>query len=212
MDKQQISVIESVKKEVAELFENEFSGHDMLHTMRVLNNALRLQTAHGGDRFIITLSALLHDADDKKLSPKTHKELDNARRILGRHDVAQETVEKILAVIKSVSFSDGKEAETLEAQIVQDADRLDALGAVGIARCFAWGGAHNRAIYSENDDGKTLSEDGNSGIAHFFQKLLKLEAMMNTETGREEAKKRTVFLKEFLLHFSQETQLSFNSN
>ena len=212
MNTQQISVIEDVKKEVAHLFENEFSGHDMLHTMRVLNNALRLQAAHGGDMLIISLSALLHDADDKKLSPETHKNLDNARRILDKADIAEESAEKILSVIKSVSFSDGKEAETLEAQIVQDADRLDALGAVGIARCFAWGGAHNRPIYTENDKDNTLSERGNSGIAHFFQKLLKLEAMMNTKTGREEAKKRTAFLREFLCHFSQETQLSFDSN
>ncbi len=210
MKNEKVLITQAVKKEAEKFFGNEFSGHDVLHTMRVLENAKRLQALHGGDLFIISLSALLHDFDDKKISPETHKNLDNARAVLMKYSVEKQDTEHILNIIRSVSFSDGEAAQSLEAKIVQDADRLDALGAVGIARCFAWGGCHGRPIYSEKDSDSAYIETGNSGIAHFFQKLLKLESMMNTDGGRKEAKKRTDFLKEYLSHFSEETGISFD--
>ncbi len=115
-----------------------------------------------------------------------------------------------MRIIRCVSFSDRENQESLEGKIVQDADRLDALGAIGIARCFAWGGAHGRPIYSEKDCDKDFLKTDNSGIAHFFQKLLRLEGMMNTESGKNEAQKRTKFIKEYLLHFSEETGIPFD--
>ncbi len=195
---------ENVKKELKKLFNEDSTGHDLLHTLRVVKNAELLQKEHGGDAFIITLAALLHDADDKKLSPGTYKNKDNARRILCANDISEDDMERIISIINSVSFSDGKTAETIEAKIVQDADRLDALGAIGIARCFSFGGAHGRPIYNESDFIEGNIETSTSGIAHFYQKLLRLKDMMNTQYGRREAEKRTDFLEKYLTQFISE--------
>lgn len=202
--------IDAIKKEAEKFFKDEFSGHDTLHTMRVLKNALMLQKRHGGDIFIISAAALLHDFDDKKISPQTHKGLDNAKAVLNKYCIPEDEVSHILRIIQSVSFSDGKIPDSPEGQLVQDADRLDALGAVGIARCFAWGGSHGRPIYTEMDANKSFAANGNSGIAHFYQKLLRLEALMNTAGAKEEAKKRTEFLKEYLRRFSEEADITFD--
>ena len=196
---------ENVKKELKKLFSEDVSGHDFLHTLRVMNNACCIQKKVGGDRYIIFLSALLHDADDKKLFPHTAGEYPNARKIMEKYKVSEDDQKSIIKIIESVSFSDGKETESLEAEIVQDADRLDALGAIGIARCFSYGAAHGRSIYLEEDSDSEKIQSGSSGIAHFHQKLLLLENMMKTPYGKEEAHKRTLFMKEYLKHFSEET-------
>lgn len=194
---------ESIKTDLYELFSSDFSGHDLLHTVRVLNNAQKIHCFSGGDIYLITLGALLHDADDKKLFPE-NKENEHARRIMENYDVSSDDIDIVIDIINRVSFSSGKTAEALEAKIVQDADRLDALGAVGIARCFSYGAAHGRPIYNESDFVDNNMEVSNSGIAHFYQKLLKLKSMMNTEYAKNEAEKRTVFLENYLNQFISE--------
>ena len=206
MTKAEIEIIKSVEKDIRELFSGEFSGHDLLHTLRVVKNARMLNEDGGGNDFIITISALLHDADDRKLFPETAENNGNARKILGKYGVSGEIADRIIDIINSVSFSSGKTPVSLEGKIVQDADRLDAIGSVGIARCFSFGGNHNRPMYEEGDFEGNGS--GASSISHFYNKLLKLEGLMNTEKGREEAEKRTAFLKSFLERFKEETDIA----
>jgi uncharacterized protein len=159
-----------------------------------------------GDDFIITLSALLHDADDRKLLPETIENNGNARKISEKNGVSKEIADRIIDIINSVSFSSGKIPVSYEGKIVQDADRLDAIGAVGIARCFSFGGNHNRPMYEEGDFLGYGS--GESSIAHFYNKLLKLEMLMNTEKGKKEAEKRTAFLKTYLERLKEETDIT----
>ena len=206
MTKNELSVIKNVENDIRELFSEEFSGHDVLHTLRVVKNARLLNSDGEGDDFIITLSALLHDADDRKLFPVSSENNGNARKILEKYGVSGEITERIIDIINSVSFSSGKIPESTEGKIVQDADRLDAIGAVGIARCFSFGGNHNRPLYEEGDFSGEGS--GNSSVAHFYSKLLKLQALMNTEKGREEAEKRTAFLKTYLEHLKEEADIT----
>ena len=206
MTKAEIEIVKNVENDIRELFSGEFSGHDVLHTLRVVKNARMLNEDGEGNDFIITLSALLHDADDRKLFPESAENNGNARKILEKYCVSKENTDRIIDIINSVSFSSGKIPCSIEGKIVQDADRLDAIGAVGIARCFSFGGNHSRPIYEEGDFSGGGSED--SSIAHFYNKLLKLESLMNTEKGREEAEKRTAFLKNYLEHFKEETDIT----
>ncbi len=206
MTNTEIQIIKNVENDIRELFSGEFSGHDVLHTLRVVKNARRLNADNAGDDFIVTLSALLHDADDRKLFPETAENNGNARKILEKYCVSKENTDRIIDIINSVSFTAGKIPDSIEGKIVQDADRLDAIGAVGIARCFSFGGNHSRPIYEEGDFSGEGS--GDSSIAHFYNKLLKLEGLMNTEKGRKEAEKRTAFLKNYLEHFKEETDIT----
>ena len=163
-----------------ELFRTNAGGHDAEHTMRVYRNTLRIRIA--------ALAALLHDVDDHKLFATVDNA--NARAFLESHELPQETIERICGIINSVSFSRNKDRRpsTAEGKVVQDADRLDALGAVGVARAFAYGGEHGRPM----DD----------SIRHFHDKLLHLKSLMNTETGRQMAEKRHAFLEAFLEEYN----------
>ena len=197
---------------IKDLFRQEFSGHDAAHTLRVTRMALRLAETVGADPEITGLAALLHDADDRKLSPQTHETLANAVSFLRAHGVPEETQAKICAVIRQVSFrgTDSVTPDTPEGKCVQDADRLDALGAVGIARAFAYGGAHHRALYDpaippkEHMSREEYRSNRSTTINHFYEKLLKLEGLMNTDTARRIARQRTRYMREFLEEFFRE--------
>ena len=176
---------------VRELFKGDSGGHDAAHTLRVYQNAMRIAQAEPGcDREIVALAALLHDADDHKLFQTENYA--NARAFLNANAVPAERVERICGVIGGVSFSQnrGKIPDTLEGRIVQDADRLDALGAIGIARTFAYGGMHGRAL-----------EDS---VRHFHDKLLRLRDGMHTQTARMLAAQRHAFLESFLRELDAE--------
>jgi uncharacterized protein len=140
-------IIQQAVEYIKLLFAGNSDGHDAEHTMRVYRNAqFILESYTEADRFITLLAALLHDADDHKLFKTENHE--NARCFLREHGIADETIRTICKIIGAVSFSQnrGKKPETLEGKIVQDADRLDALGAVGIARTFAYGGKAGRSL------------------------------------------------------------------
>ena len=185
-------VLRSAEAYVRELFRGNADGHDADHTMRVYANAMRIAREEPGcDAFVVALAALLHDADDHKLFQTRNNA--NARGFMAAGGVAPETAEAVCRAINAVSFSQNKDAvpDTLEGKIVQDADRLDAIGAVGIARTFAYGG---RA-------GRPLSES----IQHFYDKLLLLKEEMNTPCARRLARERHALMERFLAEYRRET-------
>lgn len=190
-------VIENAKEFARGIFASDSSGHDFAHTLRVCRMAEKLALAEGAEIAVVKLAALLHDVDDHKLSPDTADTQSRAAAFLGQQGVDPDTAEKVLRIISQVSFSRNTlPPDTLEGKCVQDADRLDALGAIGIARTFAFGGAHGRAIYAP--------DDAASSIAHFYDKLLLLKDRMNTDAGKALALQRHQFLENFLDTFLEE--------
>lgn len=190
MDSKRIT--ENAAEYVRELFRGNSGGHDAEHTLRVYRNAMLLaDTEPGCDRTVVALAALLHDADDHKLFRTENNR--NARQFLKENSVPDETADRICRIINGVSFSQnrGRVPDTVEGRIVQDADRLDSIGAVGIARAFAYGGEH----------GRPMSES----VQHFHDKLLLIKDLMNTPAAREIALKRHSWLEAFLEELDAET-------
>lgn len=193
----EFEIIEAVKKEIRVLFADDYSGHDYFHSLRVMKNAEMLHKNEGGNLFLIKLASLLHDTDDKKLYPY-NVGFENAVCIMNKLELSEDIISAVCDIINCVPFSAGRIPHTIEGEIVQDADRLDALGAIGIARCFAYGGFHKRAFYEISDDTGDLKTDGDSSVAHFYIKLLKLFDSMCTESAKREAARRTEILKDYL--------------
>lgn len=196
---------------VKETLSNAEGGHDWFHIQRVYNNTLLIAKNEAVDMLIVSLAALLHDIADSKfhdgnesIGPKV------AQDFLEALGVCKNTVNHVVQIIKNISFKGGHEKQvfkSLELDVVQDADRLDAIGAIGIARCFSYGGFKNRAIY--NPDIKphlkmTKAQYKAStapSINHFYEKLLLLKDKMNTNTGREIAQARHDFMLQYLDQF-----------
>lgn len=183
-----------------DFFSRDASGHDVEHTMRVVRTAQRIAVEEGADQGVVCLAALLHDVDDAKLSPQTAENQDNARAFLADHGVTDDEAEAVLTAIREVSFSKngGAAPSTIEAACVRDADRLDAVGAIGIARTFAFGGSRGRALHDPS------GQDRQTTIAHFYDKLLLLKDMMCTQAGRRLAEGRDRVLRDFLDEFLAE--------
>ena len=186
-------IIEAAICYIRDLFAENADGHGFDHSMRVYRNSLRImETEPAADRLVVSLGALLHDADDHKLF---HTENNgNARRFLREHGIRPDIEERICEAVNAVSFSRnrGRIPETIEGRIIQDADRLDAVGAIGIARTFAYGGKHGRTP--------------EASIAHFHEKLLLLKDLMNTEKAREMAESRHTFMEQFLREWEREQE------
>jgi uncharacterized protein len=190
------------------------SGHDWHHIARVRRLALRLARDEGADPFVVELAALLHDIADWKFhGGDEHEGPRRAANWLASLGVDQLTIDRVSQIIREVSFKGaGVDTPTssLEAQVVQDADRLDALGALGIARAFAYGGHAGRAIHDPDvpyeTHGTFAEYKKNSGptINHFYEKLLLLRDRMNTASGRRMAEARHQFMEEFLARFFSE--------
>ena len=179
---------------IEQLFGETADGHDAAHSLRVYNNAMNIAEHYENcDQMLVALAALLHDTDDHKLFQTENNA--NARSFMAKQNIDPDTIDTVCEIINSVSFSKNKDKhpETIEAKIVQDADRLDALGAIGIARTFAYGGKKGRPM-------------GDS-IEHFHEKLLLLKDLMNTEEGRKIAEERHDFLVLFLEQLRRETEL-----
>ena len=179
-----------------EIFAEDASGHDFYHTLRVYRLAARIAQEEGADMETVQLAALLHDVDDHKLSPDTAEGQQRAAGFLLSRGMHEERIREICGIISQISFSRNRgRPTTLEGMCVQDADRLDAMGAIGIARAFADGGSRGRAIHDPN------GEDSETTICHFYDKLLLLKDRMNTESGRKLALERHRYLREFLEEF-----------
>ena len=184
-------LIQDTKDYIAEVFKNNVGGHDAAHSLRVYKNALLIAEKEPSCNLaVVTLAALLHDVDDHKLFDTENNA--NARAFMEGKNVPDKLIEEICEVINAVSFSKnrGRQPETIEGMVVQDADRLDALGAIGIARTFSYGGEHGRSL-----------EDS---IKHFYDKLLLIKGQLNTDTAKEIASKRHAFLKNFLEEYKAE--------
>jgi len=191
-----MDIIEEAKVFAKEIFAGDASGHDYDHTMRVFRMATHIAKEEGADLLTVQLAALLHDVDDHKLSPETSAGKLRAAKFLHSHDIGVEKAAHILHIIDTVSFSANKGAsETIEGKCVQDADRLDAMGAIGIARTFAFGGSRGRRIHDPEGVDKTTS------IQHFYDKLLLLKDRMNTVSGKSMALRRHEYMCRFLEQF-----------
>lgn len=205
-------VIDKAIKFVKTVFEDDSSGHDWFHTLRVYNTATRIAERENADLRTVQLAALLHDVDDIKLSPRTHANKDRAVSFLREHGLSQNEIDNICKIIDEVSFkgTDTVAPKTAEGKCVQDADRLDAIGAIGIARAFAYGGSHNRVMHDPDEppalnmNEKEYRNHVSTTVNHFYEKLFLLKELMNTATAREIAEERNEYMKCFLKQFLAE--------
>jgi uncharacterized protein len=209
-----VKIIERIAEKVRKDLENEGSGHDWWHVYRVWKMAKRIVKEESADTFVVELAALLHDVGDWKfhhgddtVGPRM------ARRILSKQGVSGEIIDHVCEIISAMPFKGGRvkaKMRTNEGKVVQDADRLDAIGAIGIARAFAYGGSKNRPIHNPNQKPilhRTKAEYLKSGgptINHFYEKLLLLKDRMNTKTARKIAEKRHRFMEAYLDRFFME--------
>ncbi|HPF42910.1 MAG TPA: HD domain-containing protein [Bacillota bacterium] len=198
LDQKQCGLLENAAAYVKTIMENDEPGHDFSHIERVVGNARKILAKEPADPFITLMVAYLHDLDDPKLQ---RKETNLAKKYLDSCDLDSVIKTKILKAISEISFSgqkNGIKITSKEAAIAQDADRLDALGAIGIARTFSFGGHLGRKIYS----GRV---DDDSSFAHFYQKLFLLVNLMNTKTAKRIAKSRTKYMKKYVRRLARET-------
>ena len=210
------TILKKTKKFVKQRFKGAEGGHDWFHTKRVLANSVHIAKKENANLFVVQLAALLHDIADAKfhdgdetVGPKV------ASEFLIEHNVDQLSREHIVKIIESVSFKNSfsntdNPFNSIELQIVQDADRLDAIGAIGIARAFNYGGFKNRELYNPKiTPNRSMSKEeykksDSPTINHFYEKLLLLKEKMNTSTGKKLAEKRHAFMLSYLDQFYQE--------
>lgn len=207
-------LVKKIQALVYEQFKSDATGHDHYHIDRVFRMATRIQQEEGGNLEVIQLAALLHDISDHKLNGgKLNDGARVARKILLEQNVEKTITDQVCDIIDRVSFKGAKvqdDMPTLEGQIVQDADRLDAIGAIGIARAFAYGGRKERPIY---DTGKkpvlhTSFESYANGeshtINHFYEKLLLLKSRLHTNTAKRIGEQRHKLMEDYLDAFMKE--------
>ncbi len=182
-----------------------------MHVMRVYKNAQKIAKHEKANQRIVLAAVLLHDIvqfpkSDPRSKTASAKSAILASKILQKYDFSKDEIKIICNAILDHSFSRGKIPKTLEGKILQDADRLDALGAIGIARTFSVGGSEERPLYNESDPfcHVRTPNDHSWTVDHFYRKLLLLEKKMNTKFARKEAEKRTRMMKKFLSELSQE--------
>lgn len=212
-------ILKNLENKIQDLFINENSGHDITHLKRVTKIALKLQETEGGNRDVIAISAFLHDLhrvlaiEKRKVYCTPEESLPYIKDLLNDIDLDNVTTEKILHCIKyheETNFMGRpRNANDIETLILQDADNLDAMGAIGIARSFTYGGAHNMKIWDGKpfrkiEDFRDISINSPTTIEHFYDYLLKLKNTMNTDTGKKLAEQKHKFMEEYLQTFFAE--------
>lgn len=203
--------LKKLEKTVKKRLENNDPAHDYNHIIRVLKNAKKISKKERVDMRVITAAVLLHDIisyqkSDPRSKNSSTESAKKSRKILKNYNFTQVQIDTIADAIRDHSFSRGATPSTIEGKILQDADRLDALGAIGIARTFAVGGAEDRPFYYNKDPfcKNHIPDDKSWTVDHFYKKLLLLEKTMNTSTGKAEAKKRIKIMKKFLEQLKKE--------
>lgn len=199
-----------VKKALA----SEGTGHDWWHIERVLNNARLINKTEKADTFVIELAVLLHDVGDRKVIKQEEDDYTIAENFLKKQKATDDVIEQVMFIIKNMSFSKSlnnkKDDVSKEFYVVQDADRLDAIGAIGIARAFAYGGSKERPLYDPTKKAQKINSTKNyrklnsSTFHHFEEKLLLLKDLMNTKTARKIAKERNEYMRKYLEQFLAE--------
>jgi uncharacterized protein len=206
-------IIEQTENFVRRELGEDATGHDWFHVDRVRRNAIHIwKQEHNGDPFIIEMAALLHDISDEKLNESLEIGEAKLESFLKTISIQNNTKMHIKQIVDSISYKGGRKIElaSIEAKIVQDADRLDAIGAIGIARAFAYGGKKGQPIYDPNINVREEMslEDYRKGkstsIHHFYEKLLKLKDLMNTDTAKTMADSRHNLMENYLLQFNHE--------
>lgn len=214
MNKYQLNIINKTKKYIKEELANAEGGHDWWHTYRVWKTAINIASEEHVDIFIVQIAALLHDIADSKFYAGD-EDIGPARAVsfLNKMALEKSTINHIEIIIRNISFKntfDNNIFSSPELDVVMDADRLDAIGAIGIARTFNYGGYKGSEIYNPNIKpclkmSKTEYKNSNAPtINHFYEKLLLLKDMMRTKTGRRIAKERHIFMETFLEQFYSE--------
>lgn len=202
-------MLQKTYKFAKEFHEKDTSGHGFDHIERVYNNAREILKNESADEFIVLMAALLHDVDDYKLNPNGHQ----AKDFLISAGLEEQKITQILETIDAISFSKSganPHFDTVEKKILSDADKLDAIGAIGLCRTIAYNTTHHRKLFNPAqfpDENQTLEQykaAQDPAINHFFDKILKLKNAMQTETGKKLAQSRHDFLVVFLRQFFQE--------
>lgn len=204
-------IIKQLQEKVENIYNQYDASHDFAHIERVIQNAEAiLESEPTANRETVLVAVLLHDVSDKKYTD--NKNLEN--QLLDELPLSLEQQQQIREIIESVSFNGGNEklAKTLEAKIVRDADRLDAIGAIGIARTFAYGGAKGRKLYDDAEEARMeMTEEeyrskNTASVTHFYEKLLLLKDLMTTEKGKQMAEERHAFMLSFLQQLKKERE------
>lgn len=206
--------IKKTENFVKKLLKEEGTGHDWWHIERVRKNAKLINKVEKANKIIIDLALLLHDVGDRKVIKKENDDYSIAKNFLKKQRISNDVIEQVLCIIENMSFSKSlnnkKQNQSKEFYVVQDADRLDAIGAIGIARAFAYGGSKNRPLYDPTKKAQKINTTKNyrklnsSSLHHFEEKLLLLKNLMNTKTAKEIAKKRDDFMKKYIRQFLDE--------
>lgn len=209
-----VNNFKNIISEIKSQFQDDFSGHDWYHIERVYTNAMKIQEKEGGNIEIVRYLAILHDISDHKLNGgKLNIGGSEAEKIMKKLNLDNTLITKVCPLIDEISFKGSgvlDKNSCLESKIVQDADRLDAIGAIGIARAFAYGGNNNRPMFvpeisaEQHDSFEVYASSKSHTINHFYEKLLLLSDRMHTRTGMEIAKERHDFMLQFLEQFHKE--------
>ncbi len=212
MNKQ--TILKNTENFVKQKLAKEGTGHDFWHIERVRNNAFQINKFGKADFFIIELAVLLHDVGDRKVIKKEEDDYTIAENFLKTQKIPKEITDRVIFIIKNMSFSKSlnkkKAGVSKEFYIVQDADRLDAIGAIGIARAFAYGGSKDRPLYDPTKKAQKINTTKNyrkmqsSTLHHFEEKLFLLKNLMNTKTAKKIAEKRDSFMRKYVDQFLKE--------
>ena len=207
--------LEAIKGFAKAILKEDATGHDWQHALRVEANAQKIYPPElkKEEVDIIRAASWLHDTIDEKLAATQRQDVATIEKLLLNNGATREQTSQTLFIMQNLSYSKNLEQKidlSLLGQIVQDADRLDAIGAIGIARAFYYGGSQGEALYNE-EKARTVADltsenyrDNSSVLNHFYEKLLLLKEQMNTEAGRQEAERRTKFMEQFITQFYRE--------
>ncbi len=208
-------IIIKIKREAQKYFKNNPPSHDWSHVERVYKLALKIAKKEKADLFIVKLSVLLHDLgrkEEMKNPKKDHAEISKrlALKILKKYNINKKVIDNVLHCISTHRFRNNKKPETREAKVLYDADKLDSMGAIGIARAYAWVGEQKIKLYSDKNFLGTGYEKEHSPVTEFLFKLSKLKDKMQTKTGKKIAKRRHKFMANYFKELNKEIRANGN--